>query len=184
MINENTMTITSAGRDDLTEDKHILIALDETGSARRALLYVADFLGGYPGIRATLLRIIPEPSEDYFADCNERTAWIKGQYDKANEVLENYRDILTQSGFGRDKVAIKVSIINCASIAEAILEVQKTDGCCTVVVGRRAISRKVEFLFGSTTNRILHAQKNVLYGLWSKIEAPASSLCINVEAIF
>jgi len=168
MGDENILTAVNTGtnneRYDSTGEKHILIALDETDSATRALLYVADFLGGYQGIRVTLLRIIPEPSEDFFEDCNDRVQWIKGQYDKSIKDLEIYREVLVHSGFGTDKVDIKVDITNCSSIAEAILEVQKSNGCCTVVVGRRAISRKEEFIFGSTTNRMLHTKKKC--ALW------------------
>lgn len=168
MGDENILTAvktgTDEGRYDSTGDRHILVALDETDSATRALLYVADFLGGYQGIRVTLLRIIQEPSEDFFEDCNARAQWIKGQYDKSIKMLETYREVLIQSGFGSDKVTIKVNIRNCSSIAEAILGVQESDGCCTVVVGRRAISRKEEFIFGSTTNKMLHAEKKC--ALW------------------
>ena len=32
--------------------------------------------------------------------------------------------------------------------------------CCTVVIGRRGISKKEEFIFGSTSSRILHDAKN------------------------
>jgi len=164
MIDNDTMTVATTEVSDLTQDKHILIALDETESSKRALLYVADFLGGFPGIRVTLLRIIPDPSGNYFENAGERAEWIKGQHDKAIAVLENYRDILTQSGFGRDKVSIKVNILNSASVAESILKVQREEGCCTVVVGRRAISRKMEFLFDRTTSKILRAEKRC--ALW------------------
>jgi len=32
--------------------------------------------------------------------------------------------------------------------------------CCTVVIGRRGLSKKEEFIFGSTSNRILHEANN------------------------
>ena len=48
------------------KDKHLLIAVDDSDSSRRAVLYVADFLGGFPGFTVTLLRVIPAPEEDFF----------------------------------------------------------------------------------------------------------------------
>ena len=35
------------------KDKHLLVAVDESDSSRRAVLYVADFLGGFPGFTVT-----------------------------------------------------------------------------------------------------------------------------------
>jgi nucleotide-binding universal stress UspA family protein len=141
-------------------DRHILIALDETENAKRALLYVADFLGGQPGVRATLLRIITDPLEDYFDNDFERADWLEEQYRSANKMLKNYRNILVHSGFEKHKINTRVVMNYSPAIAECILEEQKNLGCCTIVIGRRVISRKEEFLFGSTSNKILHAPKN------------------------
>ena len=44
---------------DPIKDKHLLIAVDESDSSRRAVLYVADFLGGFPGFTVTLLQHHP-----------------------------------------------------------------------------------------------------------------------------
>lgn len=144
----------------LIKDKHILIAVDESENAKRAVLYVADFLGGFPGFRVTLLNIIPEPSEDYFNTDEERREWIESHRSKAKQMLENYRQILIQSGFIEDKVAARVDVRDCPSVAECILDEQEKLESCTVVVGRRGISKKEEFIFGSTSNKILHMAKN------------------------
>jgi nucleotide-binding universal stress UspA family protein len=145
---------------DLHKDRHVLIALDESDNAQRALLYTADFLGGVPGFRATLLSIITEPPDDYFDTDKDRKQWIEDQRLKTEEMLDKYRRILIQSGFGEDKVDFLVEVKNCPSVAECILEEQRKLGCCTVVVGRRGISKKEEFMFGSTSSKILHTGKN------------------------
>jgi nucleotide-binding universal stress UspA family protein len=144
--------------------RHILIALDDSKSAQRALLYVADFLGGCRGYRVTLLRVFPQPSEDFFETETERVLWTEDEFYNAKQMLEKYRSILIQAGFQEDKVVSRVSVRKCSSIAESILEEQKELGCCTVVVGRRTLSRKEEFLFGSTTNKLLHSEKRC--ALW------------------
>ncbi|UCH79694.1 MAG: universal stress protein [Nitrospiraceae bacterium] len=141
-------------------DRHVLVALDESENAKRALLYAADFLGGSPGFRVTLLSIIADPSEDYFTSSSERDAWIKDKISRSKELLHGYREILVQSGFRVDKVDVKVEVKNCPSIADCILEIQRELGCCTIVVGRRGISKKEEFIFGSTSNKLLHSGKN------------------------
>jgi nucleotide-binding universal stress UspA family protein len=106
-------------------DKSILVAVDDTESGKRALLYVADMLGGMPGFRATILHIVPEPPGDYL-----------------------------------DKVETEVIVKACRSLAECIFEEVERLGACTVVVGRRGISTKEEFLFGSTSHKLLRTAKN------------------------
>jgi len=48
----------------------------------------------------------------------------------------------------------------CTSLAECILDEQRRLSCGTVVIGRRGISRKEEFMFGSTSSKILHTAKD------------------------
>jgi len=142
------------------KDRHLLVALDGSENAQRAALYVADLLGGVPGFRVTLLSIVPEPSEDYFETAEERTAWVEEHSAGAEKMLRNYHEVFIQSGFSEDKVMVRVEVRNCPSIADCILDDQKKLGCCTIVLGRRGISKKEEFLYGSTSNKILHSTKN------------------------
>lgn len=142
------------------KDKHLLIAVDESDSSRRAVLYVADFLGGFPGFTVTLMRIIPEPEEDFFDTVDELNSWTKGQLEGANKMLENYRQVLVQSGFSEDKVRYRACVGESKSFAEAILETRCDLTCCTVVVGRHHHSKAEEFLFGSTSSKLIHEAKN------------------------
>ncbi|UCD36462.1 MAG: universal stress protein [Nitrospiraceae bacterium] len=142
------------------KDRHVLLSLDDSEAAKRAVLYVADFLGGVAGFRVTLLRIIPEPPEDYFSNPGERQDWISASRQKARSDLENYRAVLVQAGFEEDKVAVSTEVRKCSSIASCILDVQRKLGCCTIVMGRRGISKREEFLLGSTSSAVLHKGKN------------------------
>jgi nucleotide-binding universal stress UspA family protein len=142
------------------KDKQLLIAVDDSESSRRAILYVADLLGGFPGFTVTILRIIPEPEEDFFDTEAELNAWIKEKLDSSNKMLENYRQILIQSGFPEDKVRYRTCMGESKSFAEAILETRCDLTCCTVVVGRHHKSKTEEFLFGSTSSRLIHEAKN------------------------
>ena len=141
-------------------DKHLLVAIDESDSSRRAVLYVADFLGGYSGFRVTLLSIIPEPEEDFFDTDEEKTAWVREKREAANNMLENYRQILVQSGFEADKVRVRSCVGDVKSLSEAILDTRCDLTCCTVVVGRHHKTKAEEFLFGSTSNKLIHEAKN------------------------
>jgi len=141
-------------------DKHLLIAIDDTQDSKRAISYVAEFLGGFPGFRATLLSIVQEPEEDFFRTEEERIAWIKDKKEEMNGLLERYRQILIQSGFQDDKVGIKLSIGNAKSLSDMILSFQCDMSCCTVVVGRHHKSKTEEFLFGSISSQLIHEARN------------------------
>jgi nucleotide-binding universal stress UspA family protein len=143
-----------------TADKHFLIAVDGSESSKRAVLYVADMVGGFPGFRVTLLSIIPEPEEDFFDSEEEQIAWTREKMAEANRLLENYRQVMLQSGFPADKVRIRACVGEERSFAEAILEMRCDMSCCTVVVGRHHKSRTEEFLFGSTSTKLIRDAKN------------------------
>jgi nucleotide-binding universal stress UspA family protein len=148
-----------ADSEPLAKDKHLLIAVDESDSSRRAVLYVADFLGGFPGFAVTLVSIIPGPEEDFYDSEAEMNDWTKQMLDKTNAMLENYRQVLVQSGFAEDKVSFKSCVGETMSFAEAILETRCDLSCCTVVVGRHHKTKAEEFLFGSTSSRLVHEAK-------------------------
>jgi nucleotide-binding universal stress UspA family protein len=142
------------------KDKHLVIAVDESDSSRRAVLYVADFLGGFPGFVATLLSIIPEPEEDFFDSDEEMSAWLSEKADATNAMLTNYKQILIQSGFSADKVRTRSCVGEAKSFSDAILDIHCDATCCTLVVGRHHKSKAEEFLFGSTSNKLIHEAKN------------------------
>ncbi|HUI46921.1 MAG TPA: universal stress protein [Nitrospirota bacterium] len=146
--------------DNVVKDKHLLIAVDETDSSRRAVLYVADFLGGFPGFTVTLLSIIPDAELDFFDSEAEMNDWLKKELDTANKMLKNYRQILIQSGFPENKVRYRACMGESKSMSDAILETRCDLTCCTVVVGRHHKTKAEEFLFGSTSNRLIHEAKN------------------------
>jgi nucleotide-binding universal stress UspA family protein len=141
------------------KDKHLLIAVDESDSSRRAVLYVADFLAGFPGFMVTLLSIVPDPEEDFFDSEAEFNAWVREKLDAANRMLENYKKILIQAGFPEDKVRFRACIGEAKSFSEAILDTRCDLSCCTVVVGRHHKTKAEEFIFGSTSSRLIHEAK-------------------------
>jgi len=143
-----------------TKDKHFLIAVDESESSKRAVLYVADIVGGFPGFALTLLSIIPEPEEDFFDSEEEQAAWTREKLEAANRMLENYRQVLIHAGFPPEKVRIRSCVGEERSFSEAILDTRCDLSCCTVVVGRHHKSKTEEFLFGSTSTRLIREAKN------------------------
>ena len=141
-------------------ERHVLVAVDESDNSKRLVMYLADFFSGYGDVFITLLTILPEPSEDYFPNEEERGKWLAGKKDSLQTALENYRQILLGAGFSAEKLESRLVVRHCTSIGDAILEEQDKLRCCIVAVGRRGISHNEEFIFGSTSSKILHHAKN------------------------
>ncbi len=148
----------------------ILIAVDGSRNAERAIQYVADVTRGAEGFHIQLLTIEHLPDRDFFADdAAWKQACVKTR-EKLNEFLADGRDLLVNSGISENQVHTDY-VESChsplaeapdycsrgTSIALDILHVAKTQGFKTVVIGRRGISKAEEFMFGSVSTRIIHA---------------------------
>lgn len=154
----NTQTFGDLSRRDV--ERHLLVAVDESENSRRTVLYLADFFGGLADVFITLLTIIPEPSEDFFPTEAARVKWLHDRRVVMEQAMADYRDILFAVGLREGQVESRIIIRPCTSIGAAILEEQEKLRCCIVVVGRRGISHSEEFVFGSTSNHILHHARN------------------------
>jgi nucleotide-binding universal stress UspA family protein len=145
-------------------ERNILVAADASENGERAVLYVADMLGGLPGFRATLLHVIAEPPEDFFATEEEEKKWLEDETAKGTRLVKRYRTLLMQAGFEEDKVSTEILVRRCDSVASCIIGEAERLNACTVAVGRRGLTSKEEFLEGSTSSRLLHTAKNC--ALW------------------
>jgi nucleotide-binding universal stress UspA family protein len=141
-------------------ERHLLVAVDESDNSKRAVMYLADFFSDYKDVFVTLLSILPEPSEDFFKTDEERSGWLAAQKKLLEERLAGYKDILIGAGFGENQIESRLSVRKCSSVADAILEEQEKLRCCIIVVGRRGISHDEEFIFGSTSSKVLHNAKH------------------------
>lgn len=136
--------------------RHLLLAVEESEGSRQAVRYVADLFGNIPNIHVTLLSILPEPPEDDQAqhDLMER------QRSTREAALAEYRDILIGGGFCEDCITTNLIVRRYTSLGDAILEERERLGCSLVAIGRRGLSHHEEFIFGSTSSRILHYARN------------------------
>ena len=137
-------------------NKNILIAVDASENARRAVIYVGKLLGGIKGFKVLILHIIRQPEEDYFPNLSERDKWLDDYQLKVDAMLDDYRKILIDSGFAPAAVSVRSMLRHCPSLAECILvELQQTQ-YFTIVVGRQGLSRSEAFLFGSVSSKIVN----------------------------
>ena len=137
-------------------NKNILIAVDESENAHRAVSYVGQLLEGIKGFKILILHVIRQPEEDFFPTSAEKDKWL-GQYkQKVDAMLQNYRKILIGDGFEPADISVRSTLRSCPSLAECILAERNQSKCSTIVVGRQGLSRSEEFLFGSVSSKIVN----------------------------
>ena len=141
-------------------NKNILIAVDRSDNARRAVSYVGQLLGGLPGFNVTLLHVVPEPEEDYFSTAIQKEEWLTQYRQKIDVMLEDSRQFLIKKGFDPKNVAVRSTLRYCPSMAECILSERDKTEYSTIVVGRHGLSRSEEFLFGSISSKIVNHARN------------------------
>ena len=137
-------------------NKNILIAVDASENARRAVSYVSRFLSGISGFKVLLLHVICQPEEDYFPTTADKDQWLDDHKQKVDTMLANFRQRLIAEGFAPADVAVRSTLRYCPSLAECILAERHRGKCSTIVVGRQGLSRSEEFLFGSVSSKIVN----------------------------
>ena len=143
-----------------TFNKNILIAVDDSENARRAVSYVSQLLAGVKGFKVLILHVISQPEEDYFPTSAEKEKWLSKYQLKVDVMLENYRQILIREGFDPDDISVRSTLRYCPSLSECILVEQNETQYSTIVVGRQGLSRSEEFLFGSISSKIVNHARN------------------------
>jgi nucleotide-binding universal stress UspA family protein len=141
-------------------NRNILIAVDASENSRRAVQYVAGMLGGMKGFKATVFHVIREPEEDEFPDQGEKEKWYHAHRQQVDRMLEEYRRMLIDAGFATEDVSTRSTLRYCPSMAECILAEQDSLEYATLVVGRKGLSHKEEFLFGSISGKIVRTARN------------------------
>jgi nucleotide-binding universal stress UspA family protein len=141
-------------------NKNILIAVDESENARRAVSYVSQLLAGVKGLKVLILHVISQPEEDYFPTSAEKEKWLSKYKLKVDVMLENYRQMLIRENFAPGDVSVRSTLRYCPSMAECILAERDETEYSTIVVGRQGISRSEEFLFGSVSSKIVNHASN------------------------
>ncbi|MBL0700653.1 MAG: universal stress protein [Desulfosarcina sp.] len=129
----------------------VLIGVDGSDGANRAVDYVATTLGGSK-FEVKLLYVIRGGTEDY----------LNGVVKEIEGVFEQAKTCLKKSGFQSNQIKTKI-ITGVRSRAGAIVEEAKLGNYGTIVVGRRGLSKVQEFFMGRVSNKIIQlAQKNVV----------------------
>jgi nucleotide-binding universal stress UspA family protein len=150
----------------------LLIPVDGSEGAMRAVAYVADTFGHTPELKITLLHILPELPPSMWDDGHilteterqERQGLIvdwENQEEKPWEaILAQARDKLIQVGMAAEALSIKYQPMY-SDIADDILDEAELEGCSTIVLGRHGLSGLKKFFMGSVSNKVVNHAKDV-----------------------
>jgi nucleotide-binding universal stress UspA family protein len=138
--------------------KKILVGINESINSRIASSYVKNFLGGEgKDCEVVLLHVIPRTK-------SEEEEELRGIHEEDKlEIIEGIlleiKNDFVDSGLDPDAVKIEIDKGRHDTVAEGILDYFEEWDFCTVVLGRRGISKAEEFLFGSVSQIVVSEAK-------------------------
>ncbi len=141
-----------------------LFALDGSENSMSAVKYVGDFIGG-KDISASLVHVVRASAThglgyERFFSINEDIDKVK---EKMNVFFDKAKEHLVNVGFKPDAVSSRI-ISGAQSRAVEIIKEAGEEGCGSIVVGRRGLSRVKEFFIGRVSNKIIHmAREHVVW---------------------
>ena len=146
--------------------KKILIALDSSQNASKAVEYVAQQFAGSGDLEIGLVHVLPNlPAifwdEGHILSEEEKRdrkkvvdKWIADRKSGMEPIFKRAVDALAATGIQPGRIT-KKSISDSTDIAESILEEAKDGGFQTIVIGRRSIASGNHVLMGSVTSKVI-----------------------------
>jgi len=146
--------------------KSMLIAIDDSKNAMKAVEYVAAQCKGAQDLRIGLVHVLPNlPAifwdEGHILSEDEKKErkrvvdkWLADRRIKMDPVFKKASDVLNEAGIATPQIQTK-SISDSTDVAESILEEARDGGYQTIVVGRRGLSEGNRLLMGSVTSKII-----------------------------
>jgi len=149
-------------------DHKILVAFDDSENSMRAVDYIAKTFD--KNARITLFSVLQDTATLCDMNSPELTAYFKSQQatfcaleDQKKKLvmdaLERAKKILEDAGFAPDHIKLKAAPKKKGVARDIILEAG--EGYDLVVMGRHGISGIRDFFYGSTSQKVLNAIKDV-----------------------
>lgn len=150
----------------------ILVALDSSEGAWRAVEYVARTFGQTPKVEVTLLNILTGLPPAFWDDGHilqdkeqEARQRLVAQWQTDQEkdwlgLVAKAKETLMAAGIPAAAVTAKFKA-KYFDVAEDIVNAALEDGCSTIVLGRRGLGKAKALLLGSITSKVVHNAKGV-----------------------
>lgn len=153
----------------------LLLAVDESKNALRAVQYVGSLLYRTPDVMVTLFHVLkpmprallehggsenPDIEEALSASLREeQKMWVKQEREAECPILERACETLVRAGFDKTRVTPKFGHED--DIAKTILEEARIGSYETIVVGRTGTSGITRIFGGGITDRLLRDAKGL-----------------------
>lgn len=148
--------------------QNILIAVDDSDNAQRAVAFVAKTFS--TDNKVTLINVMIDTASLCDMDSPELTPLFKSHQtsfcaleDKKRELvkeaMEQAREKLLEAGFSSEKIITKIEDKRRGVARDILTEAE--NGYDLVVIGRRGLSGIREFFLGSVSQKVFHGSKNI-----------------------
>ncbi len=147
--------------------KKMLIAIDDSKNAMKAVEYAGQQFSGIGDLQITLLHVLPNLpaifwdeghilSEQEKADRKKVVdKWLADRKAKMEPIFRMAIEALIETGIKAQQIQMK-SISDSTDVAQSVLEEARDGGYQTIIVGRRGAAGGKHTLIGSVTSRIIN----------------------------
>ena len=149
-------------------DKKILVAIDDSENAMRAVEFIANLFA--TDSKITLFNVIQDTAALCEMNSPELTPYFKSQQSSfclleekkqelVNQAVQKAKEILMDAGFEEKNITVK-SVIKKKGIARDIIK-EAQAGYNAIVLGRRGLSGIKDFILGSVSQKVSNSAKDI-----------------------
>jgi len=149
-------------------DKKVLVAIDDSENAMRAVEFIANLFT--TDNKITLFNVIQDTAALCEMNSPELTPYFKSQQrsfctleekkqELVNQALQKAREILMDAGFDGNNITIKSEIKKSGVARDIIKEAQS--GYHVIILGRRGMSGIKDFILGSISQKVFNSAKDI-----------------------
>jgi nucleotide-binding universal stress UspA family protein len=147
------------------QSKKLLVPIDNSPNARRALHNAAWLSAGSAFTEVTVLHVIPSFFPKEIKEKSVESEKVEAPFrerlvNDAKELLTNAKEILIGEGVPEDSIKTHLETKS-PRVARSILKFAKNQNYHSIMIGRRGISRAEQFFFGSVSNKIIQQAQNM-----------------------
>lgn len=149
-------------------NKKILVAIDDSENAMRAVEFIANSFT--TDNKITLFNVIPDTAALCEMNSPELTPYFKSQQSSfclleekkkelVNQAVERAKNILMDAGFDENNITVK-SEVKKSGVARDIVK-EAASGYNVIVLGRRGVSGIKDFILGSVSQKVFNLAKDI-----------------------